>query len=67
MMWTEDLIDRIDGLGPGELAPVLDAVLERYRELFPDWEIIYAAIPKEASPERTAFLEALRERLQTYT
>ena len=66
-MSAEELVDRINGLGPGELIPVLDAVLERYRVLYPTWEIIYAAVPKEASPERTAFLEALRDRLENYT
>ena len=65
-MLSDELIDRVDALAPGELMPVLDAVLERYKELFPEWEIIYAAIPKEASPERTAFLEGLRERIQSY-
>ena len=65
-MLSDELIDRVDDLAPGELMPVLDAVLERYKELFPEWEIIYAAIPKEASPERTAFLEGLRERIQSY-
>lgn len=65
-MSVYELIDRVDDLTPGELMPLLDAVLERYRELFPEWEIIYAAIPKKASPERTAFLEGLRERIQSY-
>ena len=66
-MSVDDLIDRVEDLLPGELIPVLDAVMERYRVLFPEWEIIYAAIPKEASPERTAFLEGLLERLKSYT
>ena len=65
-MTVDELVDRVDDLTPGELIPVLDAVLERYKVLFPEWEIIYAAIPKEASPERTAFLEGLRDRFQSY-
>ena len=65
-MSVDELIDRLDGLSPGELIPVLDAALERYRVLFSEWEIIYAAIPRKASPERSIFLEGLRERLESY-
>lgn len=35
-MSVYELIDRVDDLTPGELMPLLDAVLERYRELFPE-------------------------------
>ena len=65
-MSVDELIERVDDLAPGELIPVLDAVMERYRVLFPEWEIIYAAIPKKVSPERTAFLQELQERLQEH-
>ena len=36
---------------------ILNAVLERKRELFPDWDIQYLAVPKYDSKERQLTLE----------
>lgn len=36
---------------------VLDAVYKRKEELFPEWEIIYVALPRKSRDERRGYLE----------
>lgn len=36
---------------------VLDAVYKRKEELFPEWEIIYVALPRKDRDERRGYLE----------
>ena len=42
----ENMIDQIKKAKPEELNDILLAVLERYRELFPDWEIMTLSLEK---------------------
>ena len=36
---------------------LLDAVYKRKEELFPEWEIIYVALPRKSRDERRGYLE----------
>ena len=38
--------------------------LDRYRELFPDWEMFYMAIPKKDPKDRAQTIQYLIEMLQ---
>ena len=45
-MVKEELICRIGKADPQELQDIMDAVINRYRQLNPDWEFLYFAYPK---------------------
>ena len=59
----ETLLDRIGELPSGQVWEVLEAVMERYRILFPEYELLLMSVPKEDTPERRRQLKALRDRL----
>ena len=40
------MIDQIKQTKPEELNDILLAVMERYREIFPDWELITISLEK---------------------
>jgi len=48
----EIVIQMIQNAESGEIGFYMKAALERYREVFPEWEIIYTALPKKDSEER---------------
>ena len=57
-------IRRVEADGVEEL---MDAVFARKRELFPDWDIVYIALPKNNWKERRRTLEMvlkMEERFQ---
>ena len=44
-----------------EINLIIDALTARYRRLYPDWEVIFAALPLNDMEQRRAMLEqALR-------
>ena len=51
-MELEELLIRISKMEPESLEVILNAAFERKRELYPDWDIIYLALPKEDWQER---------------
>ena len=57
----ETLLNRIGELPSGQVWEVLEAVLERYRILFPEHELLLMSVPKEDTPERRRQLKALRD------
>ena len=61
-----DIFTRIDGLTREEINDVVDAVLAKYKALFPDWEIATFAVCKKE--DRNAQLDNiinLLEKLKT--
>ena len=46
-----DIFDLIDRLTDREIGEVVDAVLRRYSDLFPDWEIATVSINKKEDRE----------------
>ena len=61
------MIEKIKKAKPEELNDILLAVLERYREVFPDWEIITVslekAVDKNEQLDRTIkLLENMKEK-----
>lgn len=41
-----------------ELSLIVHAIIGRYAELFPDWEITFLSLPKDPPDERQRTLEA---------
>ena len=41
------MIDQIINAKPEEMEEIVQAVLTRYRELYPDWEIIFLSLDKK--------------------
>lgn len=57
-MHTE-LINSIRSAQASEIEDILHFALERKRQLFSDWDILYLAIPKNDEQERRHTLEYL--------
>lgn len=59
----ESLLAGIAQAGPAEIRRILEAVMQRYRGLFPDYDICYLALPRGADREQVArgVLEFLEE------
>ena len=57
----EMLLNRIEELPSGQIWEVLEAVMECYRVLFPEHELLLMSVPKEDTPERRRQLKALRD------
>ena len=43
------MINRIKKAKPEELEAIMQAVLARYRELYPDWEIMFLSLDKKCN------------------
>ena len=41
------MINRIKNAKPEEMEEIVQAVLARYRELYPDWEILFLSLDKK--------------------
>ena len=41
------MINRIKNAKPEEMEEIVQAVLARYRELYPDWEIMFLSLDKK--------------------
>lgn len=59
-MYT-DLLETILTANPSDIEVILHAAIERKRLLFPDWDILYLAIPKHDAEERQATLDYLQQ------
>lgn len=44
----EELLDRINEVDEGQIQQVLDAVLERYTELYPQWAVSVISVQRNA-------------------
>lgn len=58
-----DTINRIEQAGRREIGILVDAAMKRYRELFPDWEILYYAYPRRDAEEEKSTWERMLEDL----
>ena len=55
-----DLLDRIYCAKAEELNPIIEAVTERFSEIWPDWELATLSIPGHTAEARiAAFQQAL--------
>lgn len=62
----EDVLTKIGQLEEGEIGEAAQAVIRRYGKLFPDWEVIYFALPRGNAEQRRKNLQALTEFLRNH-
>ena len=61
-----DIFERIDHLTEFEICDVVEAVIDKYRSLFPDWEIVLVSISKKQNrTDQIDSLIKLMEKLKT--
>lgn len=48
------LLRRIDRADRAQIDVILDHAMARYQALYPEYEMVYLALPKEDSPQRKA-------------
>lgn len=66
-MIPDELLKQIGKMDADTIEKLTDAVFERKRELFPQWDIVYLAMPKNNWEERKRILDManqLEERFQ---
>ena len=56
-MELKELCNSVSKMEYDDLMLVLDAVILRWRQLFADWEIVVASVPKNDPDERRRILE----------
>lgn len=57
----KEILEAIGQADGAEISVLLEAVMDRYRKLFPDWEIFAFSIHAENSEERSAQLRRILE------
>ena len=66
-MWAEELKRQISKADSAQIDGLMDAVFARKRELYPQWDIQYVALPKDDWDEREKILKyalAMEERFR---
>ena len=56
-MIPDELLKQIGKMDADTIEKLTDAVFERKRELFPQWDIVYLAMPKNNWEERKRILD----------
>ena len=54
-----ELIETIDSANAFDIEDILCAAIERKRQLFPDWDILYLAVQKNNESERKLTLDCI--------
>ena len=61
-MPMDEIIRGIERTDLENMQDVVKAVMDRYRELYPEWEILYIAVERSAADQQSAKLrELIRE------
>ena len=63
-MKFENVMEYIKNMNAGEIDLAMHALIERKREIYADWEMVYMAIPKEDPVERAQSIQYLIQMLQ---
>ena len=51
------LLRFVSGSDTTELSQLMDCINQRYRDLYPNWEVIYLALPQNNKDERQRLLK----------
>ena len=62
-MIQQEVIDRITQAEAGEIQEYVAAAFNRYRQLYPEWDITYMAIPKNDPEDRKRTIQYMIEML----
>ena len=60
-MTLEDIILFISKADDSQLNTITDALSARYKALFPDWEVVYLALPLHDAERRATLWELARK------
>lgn len=60
----ESVFDRISVAESCELADIVNVLLQRYKEVFPDWEVQLLALPKEKE-QQIEYLQRIIDVIQS--
>ena len=60
-MTLEDIILFISKADDSQLNTITDALSARYKALFPDWEVVYLALPLHDTERREKLWETARK------
>ena len=63
-MKLEDVMEYIKGMNAEEIDLTMHALMDRKREIYADWEMLYMAIPKKDPAERKQTILYIIEMLQ---
>ena len=53
------VMDRIGHADDIEINEIIQAVIRRYQRVYPDWEVVFLALPKNDPVERKRLLETI--------
>lgn len=62
--WSDDmnpLLAAIKQSDPNELSLIIQAIVFRYKELYPDWEVFFLSLPINNTEERRKIIESAFE------
>ncbi len=55
----EEVLQKIDTMTEAELRIVMEAVEQRYREAYPEWDVVYMAMHKDPVLRKQEFINLL--------
>lgn len=55
----------IENASQQELQILMDAIQDRYAQLFPDWDILYMALPKADPQQREHLVNQIIKKIRT--
>ena len=62
----EMLLNRIENASDYEIGDIMQAVIKRYKNLFPGWQIIFLSVPSNDEKERIESIEQMLEFLKDH-
>ena len=54
-----DLVSRIQNADDVEISAIIEAVVERYTLVYPDWEVMFCSLPKNDLKERKLYAKRI--------
>lgn len=54
-----DLVSRIQNADDVEISAIIEAVVERYSFVYPDWEVMVCSLPKNDPNERKLYAQRI--------
>lgn len=60
------LLAQIDQAEKGEIDRIVDHAMARYQALYPEYDMVYLALPQKGNPQRQAEVDKLMEMLRRH-
>ena len=62
----EMLLNRIENASDYEIGDIMQAVIKRYKNLFPGWQTLFLSVPSNDEKERIESIEQMLEFLKDH-